>query len=147
MLQLWFDSAGEDRELYWTVRLGGVDESPHHLNEGLVKCKSLLWELFAVRTMPVLWVISLGPLVHYNIKHTHSYHSLNIFSTFITGSKVERYTEIAEQMVWICRVLLFDVLPSHFALINNQCEFKGLGSRDCLFSYMCLECASFFMLP
>lgn len=81
-----------------------------------------------------------GPLVHNNIKHAHSNHSLNIFSTSITGSKAERYTEIAEQMVWICRVLRFDVLPSHFAFIINQCEYKGLESRDCLFSYMCRMC-------
>lgn len=87
-----------------------------------------------------------GPLVHSNIKHAHSNHPLHIFSTSITGSEVERYTETAEQMVWICRVLLFDALPSHFAFVINQCEFKSIGSRDCLFSYVCVECASFFML-
>lgn len=88
-----------------------------------------------------------GPLVHSNIIHAHSNHSLHIFSTSITGSKVERDTETAEQMVWICRVLLFYVLLSLFELIINQCEFKGLRSRDCLFLYMCVECARFFMLP
>lgn len=89
----------------------------------------------------------IGPLVHNNIKHAHSNHPLHIFSTSIAGSKVERYTETAEQMVWICRVLLVCVLPSHFEFIINQCEFKGPASRDCLFSYMCVECARFFMLP
>lgn len=83
-----------------------------------------------------------SPLVHSNIKHAHSKHALHIFSTSITGSQVERYTETAEQMVWICRVLLLYVLPSLFAFIINQCEFKGLGSRDCLLSYMYVECAS-----
>lgn len=86
-----------------------------------------------------------GPLVHSNIKRAHS--RLHIFSTSIAGSKVERYTETAEQMVWICRVLLLYVLPSHFAFIINQCEFESLGSRDCLFSSMCVDCASFFILP
>lgn len=87
-----------------------------------------------------------GPLVHSNIQHAHTNHPSHIFSTSIAGSKVERYTEAAEHMVWICRVLLLYVLPSHFSFIINQCEFKSLGSRDCLFSYMCVDCASFFML-
>lgn len=81
-----------------------------------------------------------GPLVHSNIQHAHTNHPSHIFSTSIAGSKVERYTEAAEHMVWICRVLLLYVLPSHFSFIINQCEFKSLGSRDCLFSYVCRLC-------
>lgn len=93
----------------------------------------------------MLWVTSLVPWYTATL-NVHTQH-LHIFSTSITGSKVERYTERAEQMVWICRVLLLYVLPSHFAFIINQCKFKSLESRDCLFSYMCVDCASFFMLP
>lgn len=55
----------------------------------------------------------IGPLVHSNIKHAHSNHPLHIFSTSTAGSKVERYTETAEQMVWICRVLLVCVCYHH----------------------------------
>lgn len=47
-----------------------------------------------------------GPLVHGNMKHTRSNHSSCIFSICIAGSKVERYTETAEEIILIYKDLL-----------------------------------------